>query len=88
MINELAHFALILAFAVAIAQTIIPLIGAHKGWRGWMAMAQPAATSQFILVGFAFAVVFEVSADIQKAVWVKAGRVGGFCKVGVWKFSR
>jgi cytochrome c-type biogenesis protein CcmF len=55
MINELAHFALILAFAVAIAQTIIPLIGAHKGWRGWMAMAQPAATSQFILVGFAFA---------------------------------
>ena len=55
MINELAHFSLILAFVVAIAQTIIPLIGAHKGWRGWMAMAQPAATSQFILVGFAFA---------------------------------
>jgi cytochrome c-type biogenesis protein CcmF len=55
MINELAHFALTLAFVVAIAQTIIPLIGAHKGWRGWMAMAQPAATSQFILVGFAFA---------------------------------
>ena len=55
MLNELAHFALILAFAVAIAQTVIPLIGAHKGWRGWMAMAQPAATSQFILVGFSFA---------------------------------
>jgi len=54
MINELAHFALILAFVVAIVQTIVPLIGAHKGWRGWMAMAQPAATSQFILVGFAF----------------------------------
>jgi cytochrome c-type biogenesis protein CcmF len=55
MINELAHFALILAFAVAIVQTVVPLIGAHNGWRGWMAMAQPAATSQFILVGFAFA---------------------------------
>jgi steroid 5-alpha reductase family enzyme len=40
------------------------------------------------IVGFAFAVVFEISADIQKAVWVKAGRVGGFCKVGVWKVSR
>lgn len=55
MINELAHFALILAFVVGIAQTIIPLVGAHYGWRGWMAMAQPAATSQFILVSFAFA---------------------------------
>mmetsp|Transcript_2156 Transcript_2156/g.3270 ORF Transcript_2156/g.3270 Transcript_2156/m.3270 type:complete len:311 (-) Transcript_2156:1178-2110(-) len=40
------------------------------------------------IVGFAFAVVFQVSADVQKAIWVKAGRVGGFCKVGVWKFSR
>ena len=40
------------------------------------------------IVGFAFAVVIEISADIQKAVWVKAGRVGGFCKVGVWKVSR
>ncbi|MEL6570374.1 MAG: heme lyase CcmF/NrfE family subunit [Pseudomonadota bacterium] len=57
MLTELAHFALILAFAVAIAQTIIPLIGAHKGWGGWMAMAQPAATSQFILVAFSFAVL-------------------------------
>ena len=36
MINELAHFALILGFVVAIAQTVIPLVGAHKGWRGWM----------------------------------------------------
>ena len=54
MINELAHFALILAFAIAIVQTVVPLVGAHYGWRGWMASAQPAATSQFILVGFSF----------------------------------
>ena len=40
------------------------------------------------IVGFAFAVVFEIAADVQKSVWVKAGREGGFCQVGVWKFSR
>ncbi|MEL6642139.1 MAG: heme lyase CcmF/NrfE family subunit [Pseudomonadota bacterium] len=57
MLTELAHFALILAFVVAIVQAVIPLIGAHNGWRGWMAMAQPAATTQFILVGFSFAVL-------------------------------
>ncbi len=57
MLIELAHFALILAAVVAVVQTIVPMIGAHKGWRGWMELAQPAATSQVILVGFAFAVL-------------------------------
>ena len=55
MIVELGHFALILAFGVAILQMAVPLVGAHKGWRGWMALAEPAATAQFLLVGFAFA---------------------------------
>ncbi|SMY07952.1 heme lyase CcmF/NrfE family subunit [Flavimaricola marinus] len=55
MITELGHFALILAFAIGILQMIVPMVGAHKGWRGWMAFAEPAATSQFILVSFAFA---------------------------------
>ncbi|MBU2358702.1 MAG: heme lyase CcmF/NrfE family subunit, partial [Alphaproteobacteria bacterium] len=57
MLIELAHFALILAFGVALAQMIVPMIGAHKGWRGWMAFADPAANSQLILVGFSFAVL-------------------------------
>ena len=55
MITELGHFALILAFGIAIVQMIVPLIGAHKGWRSWMAVADPAAISQLILVGFSFA---------------------------------
>ncbi|MBM1219249.1 heme lyase CcmF/NrfE family subunit [Ponticoccus sp. SC2-23] len=54
MITELGHFTLILAFAIAILQTIVPLVGAHKGWRGWMEFASPAASSQFILLAFAF----------------------------------
>ena len=55
MIIELGHFALILAFGVAILQMLVPLVGAQKGWRGWMALAEPAATAQFLLVGFSFA---------------------------------
>ncbi len=54
MIIELGHFALILAFAVALVQASIPLIGAQKRWPGWMAVAIPAANAQFFLTAFAF----------------------------------
>ncbi|MEM8849855.1 MAG: heme lyase CcmF/NrfE family subunit [Pseudomonadota bacterium] len=55
MIVELGHFALILAFAVAVVQMIVPLIGAQYRWTGWMAVANPAATVQVLLVAFSFA---------------------------------
>ncbi|MEO1239224.1 MAG: heme lyase CcmF/NrfE family subunit [Pseudomonadota bacterium] len=54
MIVELGHFALILAFVVAIAQTVVPMVGAYRGYRGWMAVAEPAASAQFLLLAFAF----------------------------------
>ncbi len=57
MLIELGHFALILAFGVAIVQMIVPMIGAHRGNAGWMAVAEPAATTQFLLVAFSFAVL-------------------------------
>ena len=43
MITELGHFALVLAFLVAIVQAVVPLIGAARRWPGWMAVAEPAA---------------------------------------------
>ncbi len=55
MITELGHFALILAFGLALVQMIVPMVGAHKGWRNWMMVAEPAAISQLILIGFSFA---------------------------------
>ncbi len=54
MITELGHFALILAFGVAIFQMVVPLIGAYKRWPGWMAVAEPAAGAQFALTALAF----------------------------------
>jgi cytochrome c-type biogenesis protein CcmF len=70
MLIELAHFALILAFGVAVVQMIIPMIGATTGRRNWMAIAEPAATSQVILVGFAFAVLMKafIQSDFSLAL--------------------
>ena len=55
MTTELGHFALILAFMVAIFQMIVPLVGAHRGNSAWMAVAEPAATIQFLLTAVSFA---------------------------------
>ena len=55
MIVELGHFALVLAFLTAILQMVVPMVGAQKNWRGWMAVAEPAASAQFLLIAFAFA---------------------------------
>ncbi|MFN4158943.1 MAG: heme lyase CcmF/NrfE family subunit [Gemmobacter sp.] len=55
MIVELGHFALVLALCVALVQTVMPLVGAARGWAGWMAVGETAATVQVLLVGFSFA---------------------------------
>ncbi|SIQ84613.1 heme lyase CcmF/NrfE family subunit [Solilutibacter tolerans] len=54
MLGELGHFALNLALWVAVIQSVIPLIGAHKGRNDWMAVARPAAFVQLALIAFAF----------------------------------
>ena len=55
MIAEIGHFALILAFAVALFQMIVPMIGAARGLGGWIDSARPAAIAQFGLIGISFA---------------------------------
>ncbi len=54
MIPELGHFALILAFCMAVIQAILPLVGAHRGQLAWMAVAFPAARAQLLFVAIAF----------------------------------
>jgi cytochrome c-type biogenesis protein CcmF len=54
MIVELGHFALILAFAVALLQSVLPMWGAQTRNGRLMALAEPAAVAQFLLVGCAF----------------------------------
>ncbi len=57
MIAELGHFALVLAFAVALVQMVVPMIGAHRGDEGLMGVARSAAIAQFVLIAFAFGVL-------------------------------
>ena len=54
MIIELGHFALVLAFVVAVLQTVLPMIGAARRDVVFMAVAGPAATAQVLLIGVAF----------------------------------
>ena len=55
MIPELGQFALILAFCVALAQGVLPLIGAQQRRLNWIAFARPAAATQALLIVIAFA---------------------------------
>ena len=55
MIVELGHFALILAFATALYQTLVPLYGAQRNNVRLMQVAAPAAAMQFVLVAISFA---------------------------------
>ncbi len=55
MIVELGHFALILALATAVYQTVVPLYGAQAGSQRLMSVAAPAAFVQFTLLLLSFA---------------------------------
>ena len=55
MIPELGQITLLLALATACFQGSVPLIGAARGDSRLMATAAPAAITQFLLVGLAFA---------------------------------
>ncbi|MBK1714832.1 heme lyase CcmF/NrfE family subunit [Rubrivivax gelatinosus] len=50
MIPELGHLLLFFALAVAIAQGVMPIVGAHRGRGDWMALARPLAAWQALLV--------------------------------------
>ena len=54
MIAELGHYSLTLALGIALIQGVLPMAGAARGDRQWMAIASPAALVQFGLLLFAF----------------------------------
>jgi cytochrome c-type biogenesis protein CcmF len=54
MIAEIGHYALVLAFILAIVQSTVPLWGAARGDRRLTAVAVPAALLQLLLIGTAF----------------------------------
>jgi cytochrome c-type biogenesis protein CcmF len=72
MTVELGHFALVLALALALVQTVAPLVGARIGHARLMAIGEPAAVAGFALVAISFAalVAAYVASDFSVAnVW-------------------
>jgi cytochrome c-type biogenesis protein CcmF len=57
MTPELGQLALILALLLALAQAVLPLLGAWRGNRALMAVARPAAAGQAVFVALAFAIL-------------------------------
>jgi cytochrome c-type biogenesis protein CcmF len=54
VIDEIGHFALVLALCVAALQAVVPLIGAARNDPVLTAWARPAAIAQFLFVATAF----------------------------------
>ena len=55
MINELGHFALVLAFALSLVQSVVPLAGARLGNQKLMAVGSSVSTGMFVFTLLAFA---------------------------------
>jgi len=54
MIDEIGHFALVLALCIAAVQIVVPLYGASRHDDALIAVARPAALAQFVFVTVAF----------------------------------
>ncbi len=59
MIPELGHFALILALALALVQSTIPLVGSFNGNRNWMDSARPLAYGQLVFLAMSFSALVQ-----------------------------
>jgi cytochrome c-type biogenesis protein CcmF len=55
MIPEIGHFALALALALALVQSVVPILGASRGNFLWMHSARASAVGQLFFVAVAFA---------------------------------
>ncbi len=69
MIPELGHYALVLAFALALIQSTVPIIGARMNDPALMSVAGPTALAQFIFVALSFAALITsyVTSDFSVA---------------------
>ncbi len=57
MTPEIGHYALIMAFLLAIVQATLPLLGTFTGRAAWMRVARPTAYGQFLFIGIAFVIL-------------------------------
>jgi cytochrome c-type biogenesis protein CcmF len=68
MMVEVGHYALVLAFALALVQSTLPLLGAARGDAGLIALARSSALGQFVFVSVAFAALLHAFATSDFSV--------------------
>ncbi len=73
MIPELGHYALVLAFALSLIQSIVPIVGARTNDAALMGVAGPTALAQFVFVALSFAALIAcyVTSDFSVATVVE-----------------
>ncbi|HTQ83021.1 MAG TPA: heme lyase CcmF/NrfE family subunit, partial [Pseudolabrys sp.] len=73
MIPELGHYALVLALALGLIQSIVPVIGARRRDAALMGLASSTALAQFAFVGFSFVALVAcfVTSDFSVATVVE-----------------
>ena len=54
MIAELGHFALIISLAMALLQSVVPMIGSFKGFNSWMRLGSSLSFGQLFFVVISF----------------------------------
>jgi cytochrome c-type biogenesis protein CcmF len=54
VIAELGHFALIIALAMAVLQSIVPMAGSFKGYSNWMRLGSSLSVGQLLFVAISF----------------------------------
>ena len=69
MIPELGHYALVLALALGLIQSVVPIVGAQSRDAALMRLASSTALAQFAFVAFSFAalVLCYVTSDFSVA---------------------
>ena len=69
MIAETGHYALVLALALALIQSVVPLIGTRLHDAGLMNVARSTALAQLLFVGASFLalVMLHVNSDFSVA---------------------
>jgi cytochrome c-type biogenesis protein CcmF len=54
VIAELGHFALIIALAMSVLQSIVPMVGSFKGYSNWMRLGGSLSVGQLLFVVISF----------------------------------
>ena len=85
MIAEFGHFALIIALAMALLQSVVPMVGSFKGYSAWMRLASSLSYGQLLFV--AIVGIGRVGRLTVRGFWIFQNRDKAFALNMLWSFE-